>query len=66
MERNELIRAIQQYKDKDGLPYNAIKISGGVISLDKAPLKNLYGMYHSLNKRKAVKKEQQLEFNFIK
>lgn len=43
-----MIQEIKKYKDKNGNPYQRIRITGGETELENAPEKNIYGMYCSL------------------
>ena len=65
MTKDEVIARIKTYQGKNGLPYNAIRVTGGQnVLLTEAPYNQLYAMLKSLEKRKIKKDQGQLQFNF--
>lgn len=65
MLKADIIKKIETYQGKNGLPYKFIRITGGTnVLLAEAPEKQLYAMMKSLEKRKAKVEQGQLQFNF--
>ena len=66
MTKDDIIRKIQTFKDKKGVPYKYIRCTGGPRLLKEASQKQLFAMLKSLESRPVIGPviEKQLELNF--